>query len=159
MIPKDLIIEVLTMNRYIEACLVIMESGAILETAPELAHWSWYADTYQQYHCIFYILVELQNNPQMRYADRAYAIMDHCFGDCGKYRPYQRPAQLLALIKENLGIYLNLRGVRTTGKDVTSPPEDSQLMTEAFDQDIFDETISWMESSLPEDWSVFTSTT
>ncbi|EJT76033.1 hypothetical protein GGTG_05957 [Gaeumannomyces tritici R3-111a-1] len=91
----------------IQHSLEVIETGVTLETDPELAHWSWYAGAYHQYHSLLFPLVQVCVDPDHPLADRVMAVADHVFGPSSPSgRPQQRAVAILRAVKQNLESFL-----------------------------------------------------
>ncbi|KAL8366986.1 hypothetical protein RB595_007881 [Gaeumannomyces hyphopodioides] len=90
----------------IQHSLEVIETGVALETDPELAHWSWYAGAYHQYHSILFPLVQICVDPDHALADRVMAVADHVFGPSSPSGSQQRAVTILRAVKQNLASFL-----------------------------------------------------
>jgi hypothetical protein len=135
----------------IRSCLDIVEAGAVLETDPELAPWAWYAGTYQQYHSLIFLLVELYRTPGLPEADRILAMANYVFGTplgvdsgaiCGEF---------LHVLKGHLQSFLEARGISYPVRPPSSHP-DRQPYERVPDSSGFQivdhETMAWSDFNL-----------
>jgi hypothetical protein len=99
-------------NRLIEAALVTLETGAILENDTDLAPWAWYAGTYQQYHTVILLLTEVYKTPNLAESDRIWSMINHVFGEYYGISKSQRCGDVLRKLKEGLESMYAMRKVR-----------------------------------------------
>lgn len=108
-----------------------MESAVILETASDLAPWSWFSTTYQQYHTIIVFLLELKQNPDLPEAPRIGLLFDHVFGPVYGITRNQRVLDLLCLLRDCLDGYYKLRGLKSKENMVPSTLDDDSYTSKA----------------------------
>ncbi|TGZ80129.1 hypothetical protein EX30DRAFT_308084 [Ascodesmis nigricans] len=100
-------------NTLIQSGLEIMENAMLLETSEELAPWAWYAGAYQQYHCILFVITEVQRFPNSPYADRIWRIMDYVFGAAPNISREERAHDIVVFLKDKLDQFINLRSPKS----------------------------------------------
>ncbi|KAF2813611.1 uncharacterized protein BDZ99DRAFT_557535 [Mytilinidion resinicola] len=114
-------------ERYIQSALTIIESGALLETDPDLAPWAWYAGAYQQYHSLFSLLMDLYQDPNMADRERILAMADHVFGSSEAMSSHDRCGMVIRTIRDKLEVLLTSRGFsNVTETPVVVLGDDSQ---------------------------------
>lgn len=96
----------------IEAALVTLETGAILENDANLAPWAWYAGTYQQYHTVILLLSEVYKTPHLAESDRIWSMINHVFGESNGINKSQRCGDILRKLKEGLESMYAMRKVK-----------------------------------------------
>ncbi|KAF2496488.1 hypothetical protein BU16DRAFT_561303 [Lophium mytilinum] len=104
-------------ERFVQCALTIIESGALLETDPDLATWAWYAGAYQQYHSLLALIVDLYQEPDMADRERILAMADHVFGSSEAMSSHERCGMVIRTIRDKLEVLLTSRGF----SNVTEP--------------------------------------
>ena len=94
----------------ISASLTVAETGIILSEDPALARWAWYAGTYQQYHSLLFLLVELYQTPLIPEAARILAVVEYVFGPSSSDVPEAKVARVLRAIRDSLASFLMALG-------------------------------------------------
>ena len=84
------------------ATLTIFENAALLEQDNLLAPWVWYAETYQQYKSVFFLLIELQRNAEPQEEDKANSALDYIFGSGSDITLWQCSREMLQLLRDRL---------------------------------------------------------
>ena len=117
----------------ISASLTVAETGIILSEDPALANWAWYAGTYQQYHSLLFLLVELYQTPLIPEAARILAVVEYVFGPSSSDVPEAKVARVLRAIRDSLASFLMALG---SGRQRSDEP--LEAMPEGIPEDIQD---------------------
>lgn len=100
----------LRLSRGICSSLSVAETGAIIDTDPDVGHWAWYSGAYHQYHSTLTLLIDLYQSPDLPQVGRIAAVLDHVFGQSSAPTPQLRCGQILRAVRDNMASFLTAIG-------------------------------------------------